>query len=168
MNLERRDIDVIQAANVDCPSLRRESRPVKRMDPAVSTEVVRCSLGVELVGGQCVLARGDFELFYLRLLVERPFSPTHRAVTLCDRLDFGINLKSDAPAMAGSSVYRHNFLPAPDAKLIPESAFEKLPTRKTRIGGPVRCGAELGLVFLSASPLSNLAHPQVGIPRAIR
>jgi hypothetical protein len=48
MNLKRRDIDVIQAANVDCPSLRRESRPVKRMDPTESTEEVCRSLGVEL------------------------------------------------------------------------------------------------------------------------
>jgi hypothetical protein len=117
MNLKRRDIDVIQAANVDCPSLRRESRPVKRMDPTESTEEVCRSLGVELVGGQRVLASGDLELFYLRLLVECPLSLTHRAVTLCNGLDFGFNLKCDAPAMTGPSVCRHNLLPIRDAKL---------------------------------------------------
>ena len=116
-NLERREIDVIQAANVDRPTLRRESRPVKRMDPAVSTEVVRRSPGVELVGGQRVLTRGDFELFYLCLLVERSFALTHRAVTLRNRLDFGLNLERDAPAMAGPSVCRHNFLPTSDVQL---------------------------------------------------
>jgi hypothetical protein len=64
-----------------------------------------------LVGGQRVFARGDFELFYLRLLVECSLSLTHRAVTLRDRLDFGFNLKRDAPAMARPSVCRHNLLP---------------------------------------------------------
>src|SRR5918992_4880850 len=87
------------------------------MDPAVSTEVVRRGLGVELVGAQRVFARGDSELLHLRLLVERPFSLTHRAVTLRDRLDLGFNLKRDAPAMAGPSVCRHYFLPTSDAKL---------------------------------------------------
>jgi hypothetical protein len=37
---------------IDRPPLRCEPRPVKRMDAAVSTEVMRCGLGVESVGGQ--------------------------------------------------------------------------------------------------------------------
>ena len=117
MNLKRRKFDVIQATDVDCPSLRRESRPVKRMDPAVSTEVVCRGPGVELVGGQGVLAGDDSELFYLRLLVECPLSLAHRAVTLGDRLDFGFNFKGDAPAMTGPSVCRHELLPTSDARL---------------------------------------------------
>jgi hypothetical protein len=116
-NLKRREIDVVQAAGVDHPSLRREARPVKRMDPAVSTEVVCRGPGVELVGGQRLLAREDSELFYLRRLVECPLSLTQRAVTLRDRLDFGFNCKRDAPAMTGPSVRRHNLPPTSDAKL---------------------------------------------------
>jgi hypothetical protein len=116
-NLKRREIDVVQAAGVDHPSLWREARPVKRMDPAVSTEVVCRGPGVELVGGQRLLAREDSELFYLRRLVECPLSLTQRAVTLGDRLDLSLNLKRNAPAMTGPSVCRHNLLPTSDARL---------------------------------------------------
>jgi hypothetical protein len=114
---------------------------VKRMDAAVSTEVVCRGPGVELVGGQRVLAGDDSELFYLRLLVECPLSLTHRAVTLSGRLDFGFYFKGDAPAMTGPCVCRHGLPPTPDAQLT--------------CRGRLREDAQRAK---SASPPANLAH----------
>jgi len=63
LDVERRDIDAVEAARVDVDLVGVGARHVERMDAAGGAECVLRRAGIEPVGRQRILAADQLELF---------------------------------------------------------------------------------------------------------
>src|SRR5262245_8853508 len=105
IELLRRDrgrIDIVEATDIDVDLVRIRARDVERMYPAVAAERVLGHLGVELVGGQIVLAADELEQLPRHDQMQEALLAADRAVALGHTRKVGGDAKAHATTMASA------------------------------------------------------------------
>ena len=103
-DLERRNIDAVEAARVDVDLIGVRARHVERMDAAGLAERMLGGAGVELVGGQIVFAAYQFELLGRHDEMQKALLGAHRAIAIRDAAEIGGDRKTHPAAVAAAFV----------------------------------------------------------------
>jgi len=74
-NLQSREVDIVEAADIYGPFARIEARASEGMDSAMPAKVMLSRHGVELVQRKLAFARNDAEVLVRRAMPQRASAP---------------------------------------------------------------------------------------------
>jgi hypothetical protein len=106
-DLEGRQIDAINATDVEGPPAWVESRANERVDSAKLAEEVLGGLRIELIQGEIRLSREDPKVCVCRGVPQRTRTAADRAVAIDDVAEVGASLERDATTMARALIGLH-------------------------------------------------------------
>src|SRR5260221_4443750 len=101
-HFDGRQIDAIDAADVEHPSARVEARAGQRVDSAMAAKIVLRGFRVELVEHQLGFAGEDAKARIRRAVPESALAAAQRAVAVDDVVEIGSELRRDAAGIGRS------------------------------------------------------------------
>jgi hypothetical protein len=99
-HLDGRQIDAIEAADVEGPSARIDSWADERVDSAMTAKIVLRRIRVELVKHEIGFTREDTKIRIGRPVPESAPAMAQRAVAVDDVVEFGSYLERDSTTVA--------------------------------------------------------------------
>src|SRR5215471_20207380 len=110
---EARSVDIVEAARVDCDSVRLRPRDVERMHSAMRAECVLGHAGAKRIGRQRVLAAQQFEILRRHGEVKDALFRADRAIALRQQVQIDAGAEAHSAAMAATlSVFKHCYTPS--------------------------------------------------------
>src|SRR6516225_6239082 len=110
---EARSVDIVEAARVDCDSVRLRPRDVERMHSAMRAECVLGHAGAKGIGRQRVLAAQQFEILRSHGEVEDALFRADRAIALRQQVQIDPRAEAHSAAMAAAlAVFKHCYTPS--------------------------------------------------------
>ena len=106
-DLEGRQIDAINATDVEGPPAWVESRANEWMDSTILAEEVLGRLRIELIQGEIRLSREDTKVCVCRRVPQGTRSATDRAVAIDDVVEVSSSLERDPTTMARAQIGLH-------------------------------------------------------------
>ena len=105
-DVERADLYVWQATNIDAPALGRRSGAPKRKNSTHGTKIVFRSFRIPLIERQVFQRRQRTEAAFLDAMNKRSSTATYGAVTYADVVKVRIDLEFHLSAMATAAIGR--------------------------------------------------------------